>query len=389
LPLLKGLEHNPRDLGGRPIEFNDVRLQYENLSDEINAAIGGVLASGRYILGPVVEAFEEEFARYCKCASGIGVASGTDALRIALTAAGVRPGDEVLVPAVSAAATAMAVTQLRAVPVFVDIDPEDFTMSPADAMEKKSSRTKAAIPVHLYGMPARLKELSALRVPLIEDAAQAHGSEASWGRCGSFGVAAAFSFYPTKNLGTYGDGGMIVTSNTDVARLSRLLRNYGQRENYAAEILGDNSRLDELHAAILRVKLKRLDSSNRRRREIAASYRAAFAEIPLAMQKETGKSNYHLFVVATSEREALRQHLLSHDVPTAVHYPTPLHRQKAFESLRQSARSSHCLHAEQLCARVLSLPMHAHLAPHDVDRVISAVRSFFSSRHTAPRRNED
>ena len=145
---------------------------------------------------------------------------------------GVRAGDEVLVPAVSAAATAMAVTQLRAVPVFVDVHPEDFTMDPADAMDKKSSRTKAAIPVHLYGMPARLKELSALRVPLIEDAAQAHGSEGAWGRCGSFGAAAAFSFYPTKNLGAYGDGGMVVTSNAEISRQSRLIRNYGQRENY-------------------------------------------------------------------------------------------------------------------------------------------------------------
>jgi dTDP-4-amino-4,6-dideoxygalactose transaminase len=279
----------------------------------------------------------------------------------------------------------MAVMQLRAVPVFVDVNPEDFTMDPGDALEKKSSRTKAAIPVHLYGMPARLKELSTLRVPLIEDAAQGHGSEASWGRCGSFGAAAAFSFYPTKNLGTYGDGGMIVTSNAEVARLSRLLRNYGQRENYASEIPGDNSRLDELHAAILRVKLKRLDSSNRRRREIATDYRTAFAELPFAMQKETGRSNYHLFVVVTSEREALRQHLWDHDVPTAIHYPTPLHRQKAFESLRLSSRSSHCPNAEQICARVLSLPMHAYLAPHDVDRVISAVRSFFSSRRATPR----
>jgi dTDP-4-amino-4,6-dideoxygalactose transaminase len=182
------------------MEFNDVRLQYEQLSDEIDSAIARVLSSGRYILGPSLEAFEEEFARYCRAVSGVGVASGTDGLRIALAAVGVRAGDEVLVPAVSAAATAMAVTQLRATPVFVDIDPEDFTMSPKDALEKRSSRTKAAIPVHLYGMPARLKELSALRVPLIEDAAQAHGSEASWGRCGSYGVAAAFSFYPTKNL---------------------------------------------------------------------------------------------------------------------------------------------------------------------------------------------
>lgn len=292
---------------------------------------------------------------------------------------GVRAGDEVLVPCVSAAATAMAVTQLHATPIFVDISPDDFTMDPADAMNKKSARTKAAIPVHLYGMPARLKELAALRLPLIEDAAQAHGSEASWGRCGSFGAAAAFSFYPTKNLGAYGDGGMIVTSNAETARQCRLLRNYGQRENYVSEILGDNSRLDELQAAILRVKLKRLDAVNRRRREIAAKYREAFEGLPLGLQKETGRSNYHLFVVVTPERDALRRHLMAEDIPTAVHYPLPLHRHKAFEMLRQP-RSTPCPNADQLCGRVLSLPMHAHLANHDVERIASAVRSFFASR---------
>ena len=359
------------------MEFNDVRLQYEQLSEEIESAVAGVFSSGRYILGPTLEAFEEEFARYCHCGSGIGVGSGTDALRIALAAAGVGVGDEVLVPALTVAATAMVVMQLKAVPVFVDVDPGDFTMDPADAMEKRSSRTKAMIPVHLYGMPARLKELSALRVPIIEDACQAHGSEAPWGRCGSFGRAAAFSFYPTKNLGTYGDGGMIVTSNQDIARQSRLIRNYGQRENYASEIPGDNSRLDELHAAILRVKLKRLEAWNRRRREIASAYRAAFREMPFAMQKETGRSNYHLFVIASPDRDALRQHLAERDIPTAIHYPIPLHRQKAFENVRTS-RSRPCLNAEQLCGRVLSLPMHAHLAAHEVDRVIEEVRGFFS-----------
>jgi dTDP-4-amino-4,6-dideoxygalactose transaminase len=359
------------------MEFNDVRLQYQRLSEEIDAAIRNVLSSGRFILGPAVEAFEEAFARYCKCASGIGVASGTDALRIALSAVGVRAGEEVLVPAVSAAATAMAVRQLGAVPVFVDIHPEDFTMDPADAAEKRSPRTKAAIPVHLYGMPARLKELSALRVPIIEDAAQAHGSDAPWGRCGSFGAAAAFSFYPTKNLGAYGDGGMIVTSNAEVARLSRLIRNYGQRENYSSAIPGDNSRLDELHAAILRVKLQHLDAWNRRRREIAAIYREAFADLPLTMQKETGKSNYHLFVVATAGRDALRQHLAARDIPVAIHYPIALPRQKAFEEFR-TGRSKYCPNAEEFCGRALSLPMHPFLASHEVERVVSVVRSAYA-----------
>lgn len=358
------------------MEFNDVRLQYEHLSDEIDSAVARVLSSGRYILGPAVQSFEEEFARYCRTVSGIGVASGTDALRIGLVAAGVRAGDEVLVPAVSAAATAMAVTQLRATPVFVDIDPNDFTMSPQDALEKRSSRTKAAIPVHLYGMPARLKELSVLRVPLIEDAAQAHGSDAPWGRCGSFGVAAAFSFYPTKNLGCYGDGGMIVTSDAGIAKRSRLLRNYGQRENYSSEILGDNSRLDEIHAAVLQVKLKRLDGWNRRRREIAETYREAFTGLPLKMQKETGRSNYHLFVVTTAHRDLLQAHLAAHEIPTAIHYPTPLPRQKAFADLHSTR--SHCPHADEFCSRVLSLPMHPSLSAHEIGRVVSEVRSAFA-----------
>jgi dTDP-4-amino-4,6-dideoxygalactose transaminase len=225
-------------------------------------------------------------------------------------------------------------------------------------------------------MPARLKELSALRVPLIEDAAQAHGSDAAWGRCGSFGRAAAFSFYPTKNLGGYGDGGMIVTSDTALATRARLLRNYGQRENYSSEILGDNSRLDELQAAILRVKLKRLDAWNRRRRDIAAIYRKAFADLPVTLQRETGRSNYHLFVLATADRDALRQHLQAQGVPAAIHYPIPLPRQKALSEF--AARLPACPQADRLCAQVLSLPIHGSLEDHDVERVIASVQGFFT-----------
>ena len=364
---------NPLLLCALNMEFNDVRIQYEENSAEIDLAISKVLSAGRYILGPAGLAFEEEFARFCGAERGVGVASGTDALRIGLAALGVRPGDDVLVPAVSAPATAMAVIQLHARPVFVDIRPDDFTMDPADAFEKCGSRTKAVVPVHLYGMPAHLKRLSELRLAMLEDAAQAHGSDASWGRCGSFGDAAAFSFYPTKNLGTYGDGGMIVTSREDVADRSRLLRNYGQRENYASEIPGDNSRLDEIHAAILRVKLKKLESGNRRRRAIAARYRAAFAELPVRMQAETGQSNYHLFVITTPQRDALRRHLESLAIPTLVHYPLPLPRQRAFAEFNPAK----CPHADLLCSRVLSLPMHPALSDFDIEKVISGVRSFF------------
>src|SRR5436309_2523080 len=278
------------------MEFNDVRLRCESLREEIDAAISRVLSGGRYILGPAVDAFEEDFARYCRTANGIALASGTDALMIGLQAVGVESGDEVLVPAVSAPATAMAVALVGAKPVFVDISLETFNIDPALVTERKTSRVKAVVPVHLYGMPAPLKEISRLGVPILEDAAQAHGSDANWGRCGSFGLAAAFSFYPTKNLATYGDGGMLVTSDPSIAEAAKLLRNYGQRENYSSKIIGENSRLDELHAAILRVNLRRLDEWNSRRRAIAEKYREAFHQLPLGLRAEAGKSDGHLFV---------------------------------------------------------------------------------------------
>ena len=243
-------------------------------------------------------------------------------------------------------------------------------------LERKTSRTKAVIPVHLYGMPARLKQIGKAGLPILEDAAQAHGSDASWGRCGSFGMAAAFSFYPTKNLATYGDGGMLVTSDATIAEASRLLRNYGQRENYSSKILGENSRLDELHAAILRLNLRRLDEWNGRRRAIAEKYREAFRELPIGLQAQTGKSNAHLFVVTTAHRDRLRSYLDECGVPTFTHYPVSLHRQKAFAEFRPAR----CPNADLLCSRVLSLPIHAFLSDADVDRVIETVHEFFKRK---------
>jgi dTDP-3-amino-3,4,6-trideoxy-alpha-D-glucose transaminase len=355
------------------VHFNDVQLQYESLRDDIDRVVQQVLAGGRYIFGPAMRAFEEEFARYIRAAEGIAVGSGTDALIIGLRALGVGPGDEVLIPALSAAATAMAVTAAGAKPVFVDVSPEDFNIVPEQCLERKTSRTKAVIPVHLYGMPARLREISKTGVPILEDAAQAHGSSAKWGRCGTFGRAAAFSFYPTKNLGAYGDGGMLVTSDAVLAHQARLLRNYGQRENYSSDILGTNSRLDELHAAILRVKLRRLEQWNNRRRTIAAKYREAFRELSMGMQAETGTSNYHLFVITCPERSKLRAHLEELNIPTMVHYPIALHRQRAFAEFQPA----HCPNADVLCSRVLSLPMHPFLTDVEVDKVIDGVRGFF------------
>jgi dTDP-4-amino-4,6-dideoxygalactose transaminase len=359
------------------MEFNDVRLQYGSLSEELDSAIQQVLKSGRYILGPAVEIFEEEFARYCRVAYGVAVGSATSGLSVGLRALRVKPGDEVLVPAVSAPATAMAVANIGARPIFADISPEDFTMDPDVAAERATPRTKALVPVHLYGMPARLKELAKVGIPILEDAAQAHGSDAPWGRCGSFGDAAVFSFYPTKNLGTYGDGGMVVTSQPPIAERARLLRNCGQKEGYGAEIIGENSRLDDLHSAILRVKLKRLDEWNRRRREVAAMYREAFRDLPLRLQAETGKSNYHLFVIVAADRDRLRAYLVEHDIPNLVHYPVPLHRQMAFAEFSPAR----CPNADALCGRVLSLPIHGSISDDDANKVIDAVKQFFKRHH--------
>lgn len=360
------------------MEFNDVRLQYESLSDEIDAVVRGVFAGGRYILGPQTAQFEEAFARYCRAQDAVGVGSGTDALIIALRAFGVGPGDEVIVPALSAAATALAVAQLGAKPVFADISPEDFNIDPAQCFERRTTRTKAIVPVHLYGMPARLKEIARVGVPILEDASQAHGSEAAWGRCGSFGRASAFSFYPTKNLGAYGDGGMVVTSDAHIAKQARLLRNYGQQENYSSQTVGTNSRLDELHAAILRVKLRKLDEWNARRRRVAARYRAALGELPIGLQAETGSANGHLFVITTPDRDRLRGHLAELGVPTLVHYPIALPRQTAFAEFSPAR----CPNADLLCSRVLSLPMHAFLTDGEVDRVIEGITGFLGGAHT-------
>ena len=298
-----------------------------------------------------VDEIETGFGRFCGSPHAIGVGSGTDTLAIILRALEIGSGDEVLVPAASAAPTAMAVTAVGARPVFVDVSSSDFTADVGAAETRRTARTRA----------------------VIEDASQAHGSDAPWGRCGTFGVAAAFSFYPTKNLGAYGDGGMIVTRDRELARKVRLLRNYDQRDSYVSETPGVNSRLDELQAALLRVKLIRMESWNRRRRDIAAIYRKGLEDLPVALQGETGSSNCHLFVAVTDRRDELRPFLASRDIPTRIHYPLALNQQNAFRSFDPQP----CPNAERLCANVFSLPMHAHIRTADAHHVVRSVRDFF------------
>lgn len=347
--------------------------QYAAQRDEIREVIARVLEGGRYILGPEVQAFEIEFARYCGAESAIGVGSGTEALHLALAALGVGPGDEVITVAHTAVATAVAIRLCGATPVFADIDPATYTIDPSDAARLITSRTRAIVPVHLYGRPADLDALAELRVPIVEDCAQAHGASWRGRRVGSIGRIGAFSFYPTKNLGAIGDGGAVVTSDPELASRVRLLREYGWAERYVSSVEGWNSRLDELQAAILRVKLRSLDADNERRRTIARRYDEGLGGGRLRLPEDAPPDAthvYHLYVVASDRRDALQEHLRAHGVGALVHYPVPVHLQPAYAAMRSRALP-HTEHAAQI---VLSLPMYPELTEADQDAVIAAVR---------------
>ena len=357
------------------IHFNNVHQQYKALRTELDRAMEKVLSNGVFILGPEVEAFEQEFAEYCGATHGVGVASGMDALALSLRVLDIGLGDdEVIVPALSAAATALAVTAVGARPVFADVSTSDFTLDPASVADRITPRTRAIIPVHLYGMPAKVDELQSLGLPLVEDAAQAHGSVSKDGKCGSMGVSAAFSFYPTKNLGAYGDGGMIVTRDGSIAERARLFRNYGQSKLYASEVEGVNSRLDELHAAMLRVKLRKLDHWNERRQQISVLYRTGLDGLPVALQQPTGTTNNHLFVIRTERRDELRRFLASREIPTLVHYPIPLDRQEAFAAYDPAL----CPNAGTIAAQACSLPIHGHMEAEQAEFVVQSIREFFN-----------
>jgi len=358
----------------------DPRAGYVAHRQEIDAAIRRVLETGRYVLGAEVAAFEDEFARYVGVAHGVGVGSGTEALHLALRACAVGPGDEVITVSHTAVATVAAIELAGATPVFVDIDPATFTLDPARLEAAISARTKAVIPVHLYGLPADLGPILAVArrrgLRVIEDCAQAHGARYRGSVVGSFGDIGAFSFYPTKNLGAIGDGGLIVTADAGLAERARLLREYGWAERYVSHIAGWNSRLDELQAAVLRVKLRYLDRDNAARSRIAALYRELLGGSDLTLPVERGDARhaYHLFVVRSARRDALLAHLEEQGVRALVHYPVPIHLQPAY---RDRLRGSEALLASEAAAReVLSLPMYPELAESDVRLVVGAVSAF-------------
>lgn len=361
------------------------RAGYLALKPEIDAAILEVLQSGSYVLGPAVENFERRFADWLGVRHAVGVNSGTDALHLALRARGIGAGDEVITVAHTAVATVAAIEMAGATPVLVDVEPGSRTIDPAAVAAAVGPATRAVIAVHLYGQPARLDALQELcarhRLVLVEDCAQAHG--ARWGerRVGSIGDVGAFSFYPTKNLGGIGDGGMVVTSDEGLARELRRLRQYGWETPQVSSVPGWNSRLDPLQAAVLGVKLPRLDAANDARRALASRYGTGLAGLPLSLPVEPPGCHavHHLYVVGATDRQvrdALQAHLLAAGIAAGIHYPTPVHLQPAYAG---RLRCGPLPVTERLAGTVLSLPLYPELAPVEQDTVIAAVRAFFGA----------
>jgi dTDP-4-amino-4,6-dideoxygalactose transaminase len=364
-----------------PIPQLDLSAQFAAIGDEICAAVDRVLTSRQFVLGREGVALEEEIAALCGVAHGVGVASGTDALILALRACGVRSGDEVLLPPFTFVATGSAVSALGARPVFADIRPETYNLDPSQLERRITPRTRGIIAVHLYGLAADMDPIVAFakskRLPLIEDNAQAIGASHNGRRTGSFGDAACLSFYPTKNLGAYGDAGMVVCNSPEIAARVRILRNHGQTEKYRSSEPGWNSRLDELQAAILRVKLRHLAGWQHARRSNAAEYTRLLQQIPGIMtplEPQGFEHVYHQYTIRNEQRDALQQHLAARKIASAVYYPHPLHLQPLYAPL------GHMLgdfpHAERAAQEVLSLPMYAELRKDQIARVVDAIAAF-------------
>ncbi|MBN1440852.1 MAG: DegT/DnrJ/EryC1/StrS family aminotransferase [Anaerolineales bacterium] len=357
-----------------------LQRQEEGIRAEIDAAFARVRERGQFILGPEVEAFEKAFAQYCEAKHAVGVASGTEALQIALLACGIGPGDEVITVAHTAAATVAAVELAGARPVLTDIDPVRQTLDPARIEPALTQRTRAILPVHLYGQPADLSpmlDIAARRnLALIEDCAQAAGARYRGRRVGAWGNAAAFSFYPTKNLGAYGDGGAVVTDDDGLAERARAIRQYGWNADRICRGKGINSRLDEIQAALLSVKLARLEDWNAERRRLAGVYRKGLASAGLRLPPEPPDSApvYYTFTVRHPRRDSLRAHLARHGVGTAIHYPCPVHLQPGFRNLNLSPGD--LPETERAAQEVLSLPMFPGLREDEIRTVIDAVNGF-------------
>ncbi|MGE3818057.1 MAG: DegT/DnrJ/EryC1/StrS family aminotransferase [Isosphaeraceae bacterium] len=376
------------------VPFLDLARQYASLREEIDEAVARVLSRGWYVLGEEVAAFEREFAAYCDVEHAVGVNSGTDAIHLALRAVGVRTGDGVVtVPNVSAP-TACAIEAAGARPVYVDVDPSTMNLDPESLRRVLKSppgglRVTAIVPVHLYGLPAPMEEIGeiakAFGVVVVEDAAQGHGARWNDRPVGGLSAAGCFSFYPTKNLGAAGDAGAVVTNDAEIARLVRGLRNYGEVAKYQNRSQGFNSRLDEIQAAILRVKLRHLDRWVGTRRDLAERYRESFQGSGLSFQDDPGGRShaYHLFVVRTNRRESFQEALKRQGVDSAIHYPTPLHLQESQRYL--GYRLGDFPQSERACREVVSLPLYPELRPDEIQRVIAAALESAEESSREPR----
>ncbi|MBL8841030.1 MAG: DegT/DnrJ/EryC1/StrS family aminotransferase [Planctomycetes bacterium] len=376
-------DHGPaKTAPGAPakLPFHDLRASFLAQRDAIRGAVERVLDGGWYILGREVAAFEEEFARFCGAKHALGIGNATEALQVALLALDVKPGDDVVVPALTAAPTGMAVCAVGARPVFADIDPATFTVTAATVERALTPRTKVVIPVHLYGQCAEMEPLLALArsrgLPLLEDCAQCQGAKDEGRPAGTMGVAGAWSFYPTKNLGAFGDGGALTCQDDALAARMKRLRNYGAIEGYDFVEPGLNARLDELHAAILRVKLATLAANNDQRRATAARYRAEIRNpaVTLPIERPGAFHVWHQFVVRCAARDRLRAHLAERGLETLIHYPRAMHQMQAF--VRHGHAPVEPREAARAAAEILSLPIYPELPTAQVDAVIAAVNAF-------------
>ncbi|MBA2341767.1 MAG: DegT/DnrJ/EryC1/StrS family aminotransferase [Pyrinomonadaceae bacterium] len=362
------------------IPFLDLAAQHDEVAAEALAALTRVASGGVYVLAGEVAAFEEEWARYCGVTAAAGTGTGTDALALALQASGaVRPGrqDEVITSTLTAAYTGLAILSAGGLPVFCDIDPQTLTLDPQSIECAITPRTRAIVPVHLYGRMADMNAICDVaarhNLLVIEDAAQAHGARLKERRAGAHSHAAAFSFYPTKNLGAYGDGGAVVSNDAELIEKVKILRQGGHAPALTAHIEGRNSRLDEMQAALLRVKLKRLDEWNRRRRRLADFYHESFHEktrLQVPRGSEPGSHVYHLYVVQHEERDALRVHIAGRGIETMIHYPYLLHQQPLFKRGRSLST------AEHVAKRILSLPLNPQLKISDAEKIVEAIIEF-------------
>jgi dTDP-4-amino-4,6-dideoxygalactose transaminase len=355
----------------------DLRAQYETIRPDLDAAVRGVLETARFIGGPEVSGLEQEVARYSQCAQGVGCASGTDALLLSLRACGIGAGDEVITTPFTFIATAEVISLLSATPVFVDIRPETFNIDPDKIEEKITKKTKAVIPVHLFGHPADMDPIVKIarkyNIKVIEDCAQAFGATYNGKKVGTIGDFGCFSFFPSKNLAGYGDGGIIITRNENLANVIRLLRNHGSAVKYHHSILGYNSRLDEIQAAIVRVKMKKIEEFNDRRRINADLYRTFIKrdDITFPVEMPDCKHVYHQFTIRSKNRDSIMDALKSNDISSAIYYPVPLHKQEVF--VLQNISGNNLINSEICAGDVLSLPMFPELEKEEIQYISNVI----------------